>query len=130
MSPVIEKRERSFGLSVGTICGLLATYALWRARPTTAWIFGTLCVALIGPALLRPGLLTGPSAIWWRLAYGLGWINTRALLSAVFFCMLTPVGLVMRLRGWDPLRRRRDGESGWLPYPERLQTPKHYERIY
>jgi hypothetical protein len=39
------------------------------------------------------------------LGEGLGWINTRVILGVVFYGLFTPVGLLMRLRGKDPMRR-------------------------
>jgi hypothetical protein len=35
----------------------------------------------------------------------LGWINTRILLGLIFYGIFTPLGLLMRLRGQDPMRR-------------------------
>lgn len=70
-------------------------------------------------------------AWWMQLAHALGWINARIVLSAIFFLVFMPVGLIARLVGWDPLRRRwPSGQSGWVPYPERHQDPTHYERMY
>jgi hypothetical protein len=40
-----------------------------------------------------------------RLGEVLGWINTRVILGAIFFLLFTPLGLYMRLRGKDPMRR-------------------------
>ena len=55
----------------------------------------------------------------------------RLLLSAAFFLVLTPVGLAVRLVGWDPLWRRKGRRhSGWVPYPKRFHDVKHYERMY
>ena len=123
--------ERSFGLSMAVVCGLLAGYGLWRGWETTAWGFTLLALGLLIPALIRPTLLRAPRDLWLHLAQLLGWVNTRVFLTAFFGLVLTPVGLVLRLGGWDPLRRqrRRDG-SGWLPYPERLKDTKHYEHMY
>jgi hypothetical protein len=88
-------------------------------------------LALLVPALTKPSLLRIPSALWWRLAHGLGWFNTRLVLSAFFFLVFTPVGLAMRLCGRDPLRRRWGlRRPGWFPYPERVRDPKHYDRMY
>jgi len=64
-----------------------------------------------------------------RLAHVLGWVNSRVLLTALFFLVLTPMGLVLRLAGRDPLRLRRREGSGWSPYPPRFRDPKHYERM-
>jgi hypothetical protein len=41
-----------------------------------------------------------------RVASVLGWINTRIILSFVFFVILTPFGLLRRLFGEDVLGRR------------------------
>jgi hypothetical protein len=35
----------------------------------------------------------------------LGWINTRIILGGIFYLLFTPLGLCMRLRGKDPMRR-------------------------
>ena len=125
-------RERSFGLSVGTVCALIAGLAAWRGHAAPARGFGLVAVGLLVPALARPSLLRLPSALWWRLAQAMGWVNSRVLLSVVFIGIVTPVSLVMRLGGWDPMRRRHRGRSrsSWTPYPERLRDPKHFDRMY
>jgi hypothetical protein len=60
----------------------------------------------------------------------LGWVNTRILLSFVFFVLMAPVALLLRAFGRDPLARRRDPKSPsyWLKHkpgedPERLKHP-------
>lgn len=128
----MKNQERSFGVSVGTVTGLLAAWMLWHGRVVHAVILGGCAVPLVTLGLLRPSWLRWPSAVWWRLARALGWINERILLSVVFVAIVTPVGLVMRLTGWDPMRRRHRGRSGsgWIPSPERLRDPKHFERMY
>jgi hypothetical protein len=40
------------------------------------------------------------------VGYGLGWINTRILLSVVFYGLFTPFGFVMRRLGKEPLHLR------------------------
>ena len=123
-------QERSFGLSVGAVCGLVAVFCLWRGKGMKAEGWGVVSLALVVPALFRPSLLHIPSAVWWRFARALGWVNARVLLSAFFFLVLTPLGLAMRLGGWDPMQRRRGRSTGWFPYPERVRSPKHYDRMY
>jgi hypothetical protein len=126
-----KRRERSFGLSVGAMFGLLAAYLLWRGRTTPAGALGLVALGLVGFALGAPSILRVPSALWWGFAHVLGWFNTRVLLSAMFFLILTPVGLILRVAGWDPLGRwRKKDTSGWVPYPARQRDPKHYERMY
>ena len=78
----------------------------------------------------RPRWLTVPSGIWWMLASALGWLNARILLSLVFFLLLTPLRLVWRIRGYDPLDRRRRTFAGWSEYPKRYRDPAHFERMF
>jgi hypothetical protein len=53
-----------------------------------------------------------------------------AVLAVVFFGVITPIGFVARLFGWDPLRRRAPAaESYWRPYGARQRDRRHYERI-
>lgn len=40
---------------------------------------------------------------WYKIAEVLGWINARILLSLIYFLVVTPVGILFRLFGNDPL---------------------------
>ena len=130
MSPPPRQSARSFGFSIGAVCGLMAAFSFWRGHDMRAWGWTAVSIALLAPAFLYPSLLRVPSAVWWRFARALGWVNARVLLSAFFFLVLTPLGLAMRLGGWDPMQRRRGRSTGWFPYPERVRSAKHYDRMY
>src|SRR5215475_5474812 len=95
-------RERSFGLSVGTVLVLIALALAWRGRITRAEILGGIGAVLVVFGYLKPSLLRIPSDAWWALAAVLGWINARVLLSLAFFIVLTPLGWLWRLMGRDP----------------------------
>jgi hypothetical protein len=123
-------RERGFGVSVGIVCCLVAAYLLWRGRFTGAQIAGGLGTSLVILGLLRPSLLKVPSDLWWAFSHALGWLNARVILTSLFVVLLTPVGLLWRVTGKDPLRRRRQMAGGWMPYPARYRDRKHYERMF
>ena len=123
-------RERSFGVSVGgVLCGIALLLA-WRGRMARAEVLGAVGAVLVLLGLLRPSLLRYPSDAWWKLASVLGWVNARVLLSLAFFLVLTPMGVVGRLTGRDPLARRRRSWRGWLPYPDRYRDPRHFDRMF
>jgi hypothetical protein len=122
--------ERSFGLSVGGVFALLAGWSVWKGHVLRTGWFGAIAALLILPALAYPPLLRLPHRLWWRLAGGLGWVNSRILLSGLFFLIFTPTGLAMRLTGWDPMRRRRPSGTGWTNYSPRQHDPKHYDRMF
>jgi hypothetical protein len=95
-----------------------------------AQIVGPIGAVLLLLGLTRPSLLKYPSAAWWKLAMVLGFINARIILSILFFFILTPLSIIWRLIGKDPLTRRRSSWHGWSPYPERYRDRNHLTRMY
>jgi hypothetical protein len=64
-----------------------------------------------------------------KLAEALAYVFSPIILAIIFFLVLTPIGLIKRAMGWDPLERRSGSrESFWHPYPARDR--RHYERMY
>jgi hypothetical protein len=122
--------ERSFGISVGTVLCVIAGLLLWRGRIGRAEVVGGIGLVLVLFGLIYPPLLKYPSAAWWRFSRALGYVNARVLLSIIFFLILTPLGLVWRLTGKDPLARRRRNWTGWTTYPARYKDGKHFDRMY
>jgi len=122
--------ERSFGLSVGVVLLLIAGFAMWRNRITVAEWTGGIGAVLVVCGALAPSALYYPSKLWWRFAMALGWVNARIILTIAFAIVLTPISLIWRLIGRDPLQRRRDGWKGWTPYPERYRRADHFTKMY
>jgi hypothetical protein len=100
---------RKFGLTTGAIVAALFgvllpwlfsfAYALWP------WVFGAVLVVW---ALLAPRTLQPVHAGWMKFAQVMNWINTRVILSLLFYGIFTPLGMTMRLLGRDPMQRRLD----------------------
>lgn len=126
----VANPERSFGVSVGGVLCVIAAVLWWRHRVGRAEVLGAIGATLVVLGLVAPRLLAWPSAWWWRFSRVLGHVNARVLLTLFFALILTPVGLVWRLTGKDPLGRTRSKWPGWSPYPERYSDPKHYSRMF
>jgi len=122
--------ERSFGVSVGGVLVLLAGLLLWRHRVLRAEVVGGVGAVLLVLGLIAPPLLKYPSRYWWKFSRALGHVMARVWLTALFAVILTPVSLVWRAIGRDPLDRRRDKWPGWSPYPTRYRNRKHYDQMY
>ena len=122
--------ERSFGVSVGIVLCLIAAVLWWRGRIGRAEILGGVGLFLLAAGLTYPRALKYPSALWWKFALALGYVNARVLLTVLFAIVLVPISLIWRLTGKDPLARRRGQWNGWSPYPVRYRNPKHYERMF
>lgn len=111
---------------------LLSAWWLYRGKFTdAAHVLLPLGVVLIGLALVFPQALVLPNKAWMALAEGLSFVTTRIVLAFVFFVVLTPIGLIKRALGWDPLHRRAGPDkSYWRPYSERQRNPRHYEKMF
>jgi hypothetical protein len=125
-----HERERSFGVSVGGVLVLITALHLWRGRFGYAEATGATGIILMVLGRVYPALLKWPSAAWWRLAAVLGYVNSRIILTLAFALILTPVGLLWRLIGRDPLGYRRDRWQGWTAHPARYRSTNHYTRMY
>src|SRR5207248_6948881 len=89
---------------------------------------GALLVLL---GLAFPSALFWPNKVWLAFAEALAFVTTRIILAFVFFAIVTPIGVVKRLFGWDPLQRRAArGDSYWQTYSERQRDPRHYEKMF
>jgi hypothetical protein len=124
--------EREFGLVVGSVFVLLGGWWIYRGKfVSVAHVFLPLGALLVVFGLLWPRVLVLPNRAWMLLAEGLSFVTTRIILAAVFFLVVTPIGVLKRLSGWDPLNRRgARSESYWKPYSERQRDPRHYEKMY
>ena len=112
-----QKQLRQFGWMVGTVLILVGGWQLYRQiHPTARIVLWSVGGFLVLNGLLTPKILAPGYKIWMRLATVLGWINTRILLGLIFYLIFTPVGLVMRLSGRDPLTQRidRTADSYWV----------------
>lgn len=55
---------------------------------------------------------------WKRVAHAIGRFQTRLLISLFYVLVISPLGLIMRLFGWDPLEVRRSKarrDTNWKP---------------
>jgi hypothetical protein len=109
--PADRRQLRQFGFIVGggfAVVGGLR-WILGRGAPRP--ILLGLAAVLVLAALAWPEALRWPQRGWMALGHVLGWINTRILLGAVFFLVVTPIGAVARLFGRDPMRRTFDPDA-------------------
>ena len=102
---------RSFGFIVGAIFAAIGLWpAVVRGGDVRAWCLA-LAVALTVPAAIAPTVLGPAYRVWMALGALLGWINTRIILGVIFFGLVTPIGIVLRLTGRDPMQRSFNREA-------------------
>ena len=92
--------SRCYGL--GSLA-LIGAYCLWGkdSLRAAAAFWAVAAAGLVG--VLRPGFLRPVYVLWMALAFPIGWTVSHLLLLIVYYLVLTPIGLLMRLFGYDPL---------------------------
>lgn len=126
------RAEREFGLIVGLVFSLLGLWWIYRGKfHNAAYLFTVVGAALVLSGIVVPRVLVMPRRVWMKLAEGMAYVSSRIILALIFFLVLTPIGLIKRAMGWDPLHRRSGPrDSFWHPYPARQQNPRHYEKMF
>lgn len=132
MKPRAFRAEREFGLIVGAAFSLLGAWWLFRGKFfEVARILVPFGIGLFVLGAVFPRILFYPNKAWMKLAEGMSFVSTRIILAFVFFLVLTPIGMIKRAMGWDPLRRRSQSlDSYWQPYSRRQLDPRHYEKMF
>lgn len=102
--------NRSFGLVFTAFFTLIGLLPLIASRGPRWWSVAIAALFLV-LALLTPALLAPLNRLWMNLGVLLGRIVSPIALGVVFFLVVTPIGLFMRLLGKDFLRLRLDGSS-------------------
>lgn len=130
MKPRTFRAEREFGLLVGAVFSLLGLWWFYRGKFfSAATVFVIAGAALVLFGLVAPRVLVVPRRWWMKLAEAMAYVSSRIILAIIFFLVLTPIGLIKRAMGWDPLERRAASrESFWSPYPKRDR--RHYEKMF
>ena len=128
---VTDGQARRSALMVAGVLHGIAALNLYRGRTGIAIVFGSLGAALVVAGLLVPPAARAFHTAWMRFAVLLGHVNSRVLLTLVYYLVVTPYGVVTRLVGRDPLRRRgAKGESYWVGRKTTRQTPGQFERLF
>jgi hypothetical protein len=126
MSSIKEKQLRQFGWLVGGIFLLLAVLpALTRHASPRTWAL------VVGGALTVLGTLApkglGPVyRVWMAIGHVLGYVNTRLILALMFYGVFTPLGLLIRLFGRDPMNRAFDKTAATYREPKAPRPPQHF----
>ncbi len=132
--PELDTRGlRQFGLMLGGILagvfGLLLPWIWgWEQLPNYLWIVTGVLVVFW--ALLAPDSIRGLYKVWMRIAMAIGNVVNTIILAIVFFIVITPMGIVMRMMGKDPMHRTLDISVASYRIISRVAARNHVERPY
>jgi hypothetical protein len=129
--PIDERGLRRFGLVTGAMfAGLFGLLFPWLLdRPIPAWPW-TLFAVLAAMGLLTPRWLRPLYYGWMHAALWLSRFTTPVILGVAFFLVVTPIGLIMRAVGRDPMNRRWNRDADSYRVRSRRTNRESLERPY
>lgn len=127
-----DAQARRSALLVGGVLFAIAAWNFYRGRMTAVAVLGGIGLALILTGLWLPALARRFHVLWMQLAAVLGYVNSRILLSVMYYGVFTLYGFVSRLAGRDPLNRRskKKQQTYWIPRQRTRQPKEQFERLF
>jgi len=118
------------GIWLVLFLGIAAQNQYLKSRPMAAvvWAVAALVVGL--PGLVHPPLVRWAYSGSMLLAFPIGWCVSNLLLAAMYFGVITPIGLFRRWLGHDELglRPAPDRRSFWDPKPAPRDVSSYFRQ--
>ena len=110
--------DRTFGLVMAAALAIVSTVNVWHHGRLWPWLV-PLAAVFVSVSLLRPSWLHPLNRLWMMLGLVLHRIVNPIVMGLVFYGTVLPTGLVMRMRGRDLLRLKRDqaADTYWIARP-------------
>ncbi len=121
---VIKKKDNViFGITFSVVFLIIALWPLLDGLNLRTWSLITSAV-FVTISFTFPNIFTYLNLWWIKLGYFLGKIISPIVMGIVFFIIVTPIGLLLRLFGKDILRLKRNKNSYWINRDYKIQSMK------
>ena len=114
MDDIKISSNRSFGIVFSIVFLLIALYPLIHSEEIRFWsIIISLIFLVLG--LLKSKILAPLNKLWFKFGIFLGKIISPLIMGIIFFLVVTPIGILMRLLGKDLLNLKHNkNKSYWI----------------
>lgn len=126
-----QSSDRFFGLTFFVVFLIIALWPLLHSGAVSLPFFG-IALGFLGISLVAPALLGPLNRLWLKFGALLHSITSPIILGIMFFLVILPIGLIMRLLGKDFLRLRFDNSASsyWIrrepPGPEKNSLNRQF----
>ncbi|MBD3377129.1 hypothetical protein GF406_19020 [candidate division KSB1 bacterium] len=120
-----REQAKDTGMALAFLCLLLWVF-------TEQSVFPKLAAVLLLFDMIMPSLFKPFAVLWFGLAHVLGSVVSRLLLSLIFFVIVTPVGILRKIMGYDSLKLTAFKKQQCSVLTDRNQTysARHIETPY
>jgi len=121
-----------FGGLLALFCGIVGAIAFWKFMvPDVAYGIWALGAVLVFAYLLVPQFRKPLYLAWMYAAFPIGWTVSHLVLAGTYYLLITPVGFLLRLFGYDSMTRRFDKEASsyWKPRETDIENSRYFRQF-
>ena len=118
-----SKDNITFGILFFIFFLIVGLYPLKSGGVTRVWSIVFSLVFLI-ITIIRPNLFTFLNKLWIQFGILLGKIISPIVMGLVFFFVVTPIGMLVRILKKDVMGLKRGASSYWIHREEKVQSMK------
>ena len=121
-----QSSPKSFGILFSIVFLIIALYPLTNSEDIHLWAM-IISAIFLSLAFVAAQLLALPNKLWFKFGILLGSIIAPVVMALVYFIVVLPTGLIMRLLGKDILKQRldKDAKSYWINRSEPVGSMKN-----
>ncbi len=135
---LLEKKEATpgqlkwFGLMFAAFFALLGSLSWWRSHAhATAVVFWTIGAICAGFYYALPPIRRAFYDLCIAVTYPIGWVVSHLVMIIMYYLVITPIGLAMRLCGRDPLDRtfNRNRSTCWVRHDPDGSAERYFHQF-
>ena len=104
--------NKSFGIVFAIVFFLIALWPIIKSDDIRIWSLIVSIIFLI-LGIMNSSILTPLNKIWFRFGIFLGNLIAPVVMGIIFFFVVTPIGLIMRLLGRDLIKLKKNNENSY-----------------
>ena len=118
-----KKNNITFGILFFIFFLIIGLYPLTSSEPVRIWSI-ILSLVILTITIIKPNLFTFLNKLWIKFGILLGKIISPIIMGLVFFFVVTPVGILVKIFKKDVMGLKRGTSSYWINRENKIQTMK------
>jgi len=107
--------NKNFGYFFSLVFFIVSTYLYYNEILTISYVFIIITIIFFTVTIINANLLLPLNKLWMRFGFLLGKIISPIILGVIFFGLITPYGIIMRMFGRDELNLKKiKSKSYWI----------------